>query len=260
MNKKQDVTMIKKLLFTITLGASFATNAIQITPPNNVLTEESRYLSAKASTESRQPIVVEIKKVVGHQENGIEILEPTEDATVFPKQFMLNPDNPQSLTIKYNGPYEEDKERHYRIIAKTINLNDGTFKTGIKIQRSFHANLFVAPKNPNYKIKVNDIKISGSTLSYTVQNVGNFNTLLKHGEIELTNKSTGESMKFSSRKGPANDLEGRRYYPNKAIEVKSDLSELENFDNTAEYKVTISGIESRCIDKRGRCERFRYSN
>lgn len=252
--------MIKKLIFSLSLGLSVAAQAIQITPPSNVLTEKSRYLSVKASIDKRTPIVVEVKKVVGHRENGVEILEATDEATVFPKQFMLNPESPQFLTVKYNGSYEEGEEKHYRIVAKTINLNDGTFKTGIKIQRSFHANLFVAPTNPTYKVEIRDIVINESTLSYSVANTGNFNTLVKQGEIILTDRATGKELRLIGNTLPVKDLEYKRFYPRKVHEIKSDLSEIEGYNPEAAYDVTITGIESRCIEAKGRCKKFKYSS
>ena len=149
-----------------------------------------------------------ILKVVGHDENGKEIREETDDVVVYPAQFVLQAKENKGVRVNYTKSTLPKKEEVYRVLATQLSLNLKEEKKGTKAKGtmkfifSYEGLLFVGAKEDKAIISssleniTNDsfsIKMTNDGISSHFVHVQHFNFKIKTGKeiLELSKEDFG---------------------------------------------------------------------
>lgn len=150
-----------------------------------------------------------ILKVVGHDKNGVEIREETDDVVIYPSQFVLQEKENKGVRVNYTKSALPAKEEVYRVLATQLSLNlkeesKGTdVKGSMKFVFSYEGLLFVGAKEKKAIISSTIEDITKDSFSIKIRNDGiashfvhvqhfDFNIKTKSGTIALSEKDFGK--------------------------------------------------------------------
>ena len=186
--------------------------AVQLTPMTyEIKSIKKRNITYSVKNTEKKLAAAECKilKVVGHDKEGREIREETQDVVLYPSQFVLQPEETKGIRVNYTKNKLPEKEAVYRVLATqlALNLKEETtgkdIKAGMKFIFSYEGLLFVGGSSvkKNLDTKVHDDQPSSLLLDMTNSSTKSTFVHVKHysfvahtnkGEVTLTDKDFGK--------------------------------------------------------------------
>lgn len=150
-----------------------------------------------------------ILKVVGHDKNGVEIREETDDVVIYPSQIVLQVKEDKGVRVNYTKSTLPAKEEVYRVLATQLSLNLKEETKGTKVKGkmkfvfSYEGLLFVGEKEEKAIISSTIENISNDSFSIKMHNDGiashfvhvkhfDFKIKTENGTIDLDEKDFGK--------------------------------------------------------------------
>lgn len=185
--------------------------SVQLTPITQTIDSmKKRNITFTVSNTNDRLVAAEctILKLVGHDKDGKEIRQETDDVVVYPSQFVLSVKGKKGVRVNYTKTKLPEKEAVYRVLATQLSLNLKEEKKATKISGSmkfvfsYEGLLFVGGKEGKTDITSSLVKDEGKTYAVTMTNKGfiskfvhvqHFDFILTtdKGEIKLTDKDFG---------------------------------------------------------------------
>ena len=119
-----------------------------------------------------------ILKVVGHDENGVEIREETDDVVIYPSQIVLQEKEDKGVRVNYTKSTLPEKEEVYRVLATQLSLNlkeetkGSDVKAAMKFVFSYEGLLFVGAEEEKAIISSTLENITNDSFSIKMTNDG----------------------------------------------------------------------------------------
>lgn len=203
--------------------------SVQLTPMTYEITSMKKRnvtYSVKNTEDNLAAAECKILKVVGHDKNGQEIREETQEVVIYPSQFVLQAKESKGIRVNYTGRSLPKTQQVYRVLATELALNlkeeaPGTkVKAGMKFIFSYEGLLFVGGSDEKTVIssQVHEEKLDSLLLEMKNMSSKSSFVHVKHyefiaetdkGEVKLTKNDFG---KFS----------GIRLLPNETFTLKLD--------------------------------------
>lgn len=101
-------------------SASAQTGGIQVAPVLVTLSGEQSIASLRMRNGRSRPVAFEVDVYAWTQENGQDVLTPTQDVIVAPGIFEIAPDHEQVVRLGVTIPARGDTERAYRLILREL--------------------------------------------------------------------------------------------------------------------------------------------
>ncbi len=155
--------------------------SVQLTPiTQRIDSAKSRNLTFTIKNIDKDMAAAECKilKVVGHDKNGVEIREETDDVVVYPSQFVLQENESKGVRVNYTKSALPQKESVYRVLATQLALNLKEESKGTKVKGamkfifSYEGLLFVGAKEEKANINSSLENISENSFSIKIHNSG----------------------------------------------------------------------------------------
>ena len=186
--------------------------SVQLTPiTQRIDSSKSRNITFTVKNTDKDMAAAEcsILKVIGHDKNGAEIREETDDVVVYPSQFVLQEKESKGIRVNYTKSALPEKEAVYRVLATQLALNLKEQSQGAKVKGamkfifSYEGLLFVG-KNEDKAIITSTLEeISKDSFSIKMRNDGiashfvhvnhfDFKIQTDDGELLLKEKDFGK--------------------------------------------------------------------
>lgn len=131
-------------------------------------------------------------KARGFDDKGNEVRNDTQDLTIYPPQFSLDPGKKRLVRVSYVGKADIKTEAAYRLIFQQLPVD---FKDPKKKQNAepvninfllrYLASLYVTPENTRAVLDVSEVRIEKGTLYFTLHNSGSAHQVLSRAQIGL---------------------------------------------------------------------------
>ncbi len=186
--------------------------AVQLTPMTyEIKSIKKRNITYSVKNTEKELAAAECKvlKVVGHDKQGREIREETQDVVLYPSQLVLQPLETKGIRVNYTRNSLPKKEAVYRVLATQLALNlqeDAArkdVKAGMKFIFSYEGLLFVGGTSVNKRLitEVHEDRPNSLALDMTNSSTKSSFVHVKHydfiahtnkGEVKLAAKDFGK--------------------------------------------------------------------
>jgi len=172
------------LVVAMLLNISFA---VQLTPMSQkISTDKDRNVLFEVINSSATLAASEFEalRITGHDENGVEIREETENLVVYPPQFIIKEKTSKKVRVSYRKKGFPKKQEVYRIIARELPIKvkedkqSTKIKAGVKFIFTYEGLLYVGGDDTDAILDVVKVNDSKATLKAKVKNIGNMSSFV----------------------------------------------------------------------------------
>jgi len=206
--------------------------SVQLTPiTQRIDSPKSRNLTFTVKNIDKDMAAAEcsILKVVGHDENGVEIREETDDVVIYPSQFVLQEQESKGVRVNYTKSTLPQKEAVYRVLATQLALNLKEESKGSKVKGamkfifSYEGLLFVGAKEEKPNITSTLENVSKSNISIKMHNNGVASHFIHVNHFDFTIETATTSIKLTEK--DFGKFGGIRLLPDESFVVTLDKNE-----------------------------------
>jgi len=144
------------------------------------------------TTEERIAVRISVRSRTMRPDGSEELGPEVEEFVVFPRQLLLQPEERQSVRVRWSGPEEVEVERPYRIVAEQLPIDLGTDTPtqggGIRLSYRYEGTIYVSSTAGEPDIRVTEVSRAGngSILRIHVSNEGTRHTFLRDARLHLS--------------------------------------------------------------------------
>lgn len=182
--------------------------SVQLTPiTQRIDSVKSRNLTFTVKNIDKDMAAAEcsILKVVGHDKDGKEIREETDDVVIYPSQFVLQEKESKGIRVNYTKSSLPKKEVVYRVLATQLALKLKEESKGSKVKGamkfifSYEGLLFVGAKEEKAKISSTLENISKDSFSIRLHNYGIASHFVHVNHFDFTIETQTGSVQLSEK-------------------------------------------------------------
>ena len=183
-----------------------------------------------------------ILKVVGHNEDGSEIREETDDVVVYPNQFVLQVKENKGVRINYTLSKLPKKEVVYRVLVTQLALNlkeesKGTkIKAAMKFVFSYEGLLFIGGDDGETIISASVKNIDNNFYTIEMRNDGTRSKYVHSQHFDFTLQTDAGSVLLT--KEDFGKFSGLRLLPDESFIIK--LKKATNLNSKKITGITIT--------------------
>lgn len=150
-------------------AGSFSANPIRLTlaagAPSTALTLENT---------GEEPVTVQASLMAWTQEEGRDVLRPSQDLIVSPPIFKLAPRARQTVRVGTLRPADPTRERAYRLYLTEVPVARAADQVGVSVSLQLALPLFVQPAAPlERRLQWRARPLDGGRIELSVSNLGN---------------------------------------------------------------------------------------
>jgi fimbrial chaperone protein len=122
------------------------------------------------------------------QPNGEEILSPSNDLLIFPKQMILKPGQRRVIRVAPREKVVLSQEKTYRIKIEELPINvngEKNANSGVSVLLAYMTAFYLSPAQATSDVIIKDIELKKGTWLFDLFNQGNAHTHLKKLNIQL---------------------------------------------------------------------------
>lgn len=149
-------------------AGSFTANPVRLTLPAGIGST-----SMLLENTGDQPVLVQAELMAWSQQNGKDVLAPSQDLVVSPPIFKVAPGAAQTVRIGLLKPASPDREVAYRLFLQEVAQPPAPGETGVSVALRLGLPVFVLPRGGGTPQLAWRAKATASTIDLTLANTGN---------------------------------------------------------------------------------------